>query len=399
MNISLYIARRYLFSLSKNTSINIITGIASLSIIVGAMALFVVLSVFSGLRTFSLSFSNELDPDLKLFAKKGEYFTLLPAQIQQLQQVEGLDHFSKVVEKRVMFLFDGKTQFSYLKGVDNQFSKVSNSSEKLFNGQWLSPNSTQVVIGYGLSEKLSLGLMDYNNPFEVYVPKPGRGDLSLNPEDAFNTLILFPVGIYAINEELDSKYVFADLRLTQELLQLKPNQVSSLEIKLKPNANEKAVMTQIESIFPTALVKNRAQLNETLYKMLNSENIAVYLIFTLVIIMALFSLAGALIMMVLDKKGNLKTLYNLGVEIKDLRRIFLLQGTLLSVLGGILGLGLGSILVVLQQKFQLIMITPSLAYPIEFHWENLVLVFGTVVTLGFISSWIASSRVSKKIMD
>jgi len=399
VNISLYIARRYLFSLSKNTSINIITGIASLSIIVGAMALFVVLSVFSGLRTFSLSFSNELDPDLKLFAKKGEYFTLLPAQIQQLQQVEGLDHFSKVVEKRVMFLFDGKTQFSYLKGVDNQFSKVSNASEKLFNGQWLSPNSTQVVIGYGLSEKLSLGLMDYNNPFEVYVPKPGRGDLSLNPEDAFNTLILFPVGIYAINEELDSKYVFADLRLTQELLQLKPNQVSSLEIKLKPNANEKAVMTQIESIFPTALVKNRAQLNETLYKMLNSENIAVYLIFTLVIIMALFSLAGALIMMVLDKKGNLKTLYNLGVEIKDLRRIFLLQGTLLSVLGGILGLGLGSILVVLQQKFQLIMITPSLAYPIEFHWENLVLVFGTVVTLGFISSWIASSRVSKKIMD
>jgi lipoprotein-releasing system permease protein len=399
VNISLYIARRYLFSLSKNTSINIITGIASLSIIVGAMALFVVLSVFSGLRTFSLSFSNELDPDLKLFAKKGEYFTLLPAQIQQLQQVEGLDHFSKVVEKRVMFLFDGKTQFSYLKGVDNQFSKVSNASEKLFNGQWLSPNSTQVVIGYGLSEKLSLGLMDYNNPFEVYVPKPGRGDLSLNPEDAFNTLILFPVGIYAINEELDSKYVFADLRLTQELLQLKPNQVSSLEIKLKPNANEKAVMTQIESIFPTALVKNRAQLNETLYKMLNSENIAVYLIFTLVIIMALFSLAGALIMMVLDKKGNLKTLYNLGVEIKDLRRIFLLQGTLLSVLGGILGLGLGSILVVLQQKFQLIMITPSLAYPIEFHWENLVLVFGTVVTLGFISSWIASSRVSKKIMN
>ncbi len=399
MNISLYIARRYLFSLSKNTSINIITGIASLSIIVGAMALFVVLSVFSGLRTFSLSFSNELDPDLKLFAKKGEYFSLLPAQIQQLQQVEGLDHFSKVVEKRVMFLFDGKTQFSYLKGVDNQFSKVSNASEKLFNGQWLTQNSTQVVIGYGLSEKLSLGLMDYNNPFEVYVPKPGRGDLSLNPEDAFNTLILFPVGIYAINEELDSKYVFADLRLTQELLQLKPNQVSSLEIKLKPNANEKTVMSQIESIFPTALVKNRAQLNETLYKMLNSENIAVYLIFTLVIIMALFSLAGALIMMVLDKKGNLKTLYNLGVEIKDLRRIFLLQGTLLSVLGGILGLGLGSILVVLQQKFQLIMITPSLAYPIEFHWENLVLVFGTVVTLGFISSWIASSRVSKKIMD
>ena len=399
MNLSLYIARRYLFSLSKNTSINIITGIASLSIIVGAMALFVVLSVFSGLRTFSLSFSNELDPDLKLFAKKGEYITLLPGQLQKLQKVAGLAHYSKVVEKRVLFLFDGKTHFSYIKGVDNQFSKVSNADEKLFSGQWLETNSTQVVIGYGLSEKLSLGLMDYNNPFEVYVPKPGRGDLSLNPEDAFNAMLLFPVGIYAINEELDAKYVFADLNLTQELLQLKPNQVSSLEIKLSPGANENSVITQIQQIFPEALVKNRAQLNETLYKMLNSENIAVYLIFTLVIIMALFSLAGALIMMVLDKKGNLKTLYNLGVTLPSLRHIFLLQGTLLSVFGGLFGLGLGAIMVVLQQKFQLIMITPSLAYPIEFHWENLALVFATVVFLGFISSWIASSRVSKKILD
>lgn len=399
MNISLYIARRYLFSLSKNTSINIITGIASMSIIVGAMALFVVLSVFSGLRTFSLSFSNELDPDIKLFAQKGEYFTVQPQQLERLKKLDGIAHYSKVVEKRVMFLFDGKTQFSFLKGIDSDFPSVSNAPTKLYNGQWLQSNTTQAVIGYGLSEKLSLGLMDYNNPFEVYVPKPGRGDLSLNPEDSFNTMLLFPVGIYAINEELDAKYVFVDLRLAQELLQINAQQVSSLEIKLSPNVNEDDVRAEIQKIFPYTLVKNRAQLNETLYKMLNSENIAVYLIFTLVIVMALFSLAGALIMMILDKKGNLKTLYNLGVEVGSLRRIFLLQGTLLSVFGGLLGLGLGTILVVLQQKYQLIMITPSLAYPIEFHWDNLIIVFTTVVLLGFISSWIASSRVSKKILD
>lgn len=399
MNISLYIARRYLFSLSKNTSINIITGIASMSIIVGAMALFVVLSVFSGLRTFSLSFSNELDPDIKLFAQKGEYFTVQPQQLEKLKKLDGIAHYSKVVEKRVMFLFDGKTQFSFLKGIDSDFPSVSNAPTKLYNGQWLQSNTTQAVIGYGLSEKLSLGLMDYNNPFEVYVPKPGRGDLSLNPEDSFNTMLLFPVGIYAINEELDAKYVFVDLRLAQELLQINAQQVSSLEIKLSPNVNEDDMRAEIQKIFPYTLVKNRAQLNETLYKMLNSENIAVYLIFTLVIVMALFSLAGALIMMILDKKGNLKTLYNLGVEVGSLRRIFLLQGTLLSVFGGLLGLGLGTILVVLQQKYQLIMITTSLAYPIEFHWDNLIIVFTTVVLLGFISSWIASSRVSKKILD
>ena len=146
-------------------------------------------------------------------------------------------------------------------------------------------------------------------------------------------------------------------------------------------------------------VKTRAQLNATLYKMLNTENIAVYLIFTLVIIIALFNLIGALIMMVLDKKANLKTLYNLGTEVKDLRKIFLLQGTLLSVFGGAIGLLLGIIIVVLQQQFQLVMITQSLAYPVEFSFQNVAIVFGTIVTLGFISSVIASSRVTKKLLD
>jgi lipoprotein-releasing system permease protein len=136
-----------------------------------------------------------------------------------------------------------------------------------------------------------------------------------------------------------------------------------------------------------------------LYKMLNTENIAVYLIFTLVIIVALFNLIGALIMMILDKKGNLKTLFNLGTEIKDLRNIFLLQGTLLSVFGGIIGLLLGVGFVLLQQQYQLIMITPTLAYPVVFTLENVGIVMATIITLGFIASLIASSRVSKKLLD
>jgi lipoprotein-releasing system permease protein len=133
--------------------------------------------------------------------------------------------------------------------------------------------------------------------------------------------------------------------------------------------------------------------------MLNTENIAVYLIFTLVIIIALFNLIGALIMMVLDKKANLKTLYNLGSEIKDLKKIFLLQGTLLSFFGGIIGLLLGIIIVVIQQQFNLVMITETLAYPVVFNLQNVVIVFFTILSLGFISSWIASSRVNKKLLD
>jgi lipoprotein-releasing system permease protein len=172
-----------------------------------------------------------------------------------------------------------------------------------------------------------------------------------------------------------------------------------LEIKLKPNTDENKVKEQLQYIFNNKItIKNRAQLNDALYKMLNTENTAIYLLFTLVIILTLFTLAGAIIMMILDKRGNLKTLYNLGTEVKVLRKIFLLQGTLLSVLGGLFGLSIGIVLVLIQQQFEVIMITPSLAYPVDFLFKNVVIVLGTIISLGFIASLIASSRVSKKLL-
>jgi len=399
LNFPLYIAKRYSISTSKNNAINIINRIASVGIIIGALALFVVLSVFSGLKEFSLSFTNAIDPDLKLNATLGKSILITPEQERQIKQIDGLVSYSKIIEERVLFTFDGKQQVTYLKGIDSLFTKVNPVEKNLFNGQWLAPNTNQVVVGYGIAQQFSMGLLDFNRPLQVFVPKPGKGAIE-NPEQAFNQSDLLPIGIYTVNEDLDSKYVFADLGLAQELLEYKPNQVSGLEIKIQKGTNEKAVIEQLQTIFNnTITVKNRAQLNESLYKMLNTENIAVYLIFTLVIVVALFNLIGALIMMILDKKGNLKTLFNLGVEIKDLRKIFLLQGTLLSVFGGVIGLLLGIVIVVLQQQFELIMITPTMAYPIVFTLENVLIVLGTIISLGFIASLIASSRVSKKLLD
>jgi lipoprotein-releasing system permease protein len=399
LNFPLYIAKRYLFSKSKNNAINIITGIAAVGIVVGAMALFVVLSVFSGLREFSLSFSNDFDPDVKGTAVTGKFFTLTSQQEQKLTQIPGIASYSKVLEERVLFFFDGKEQVTYLKGVDKKFTQTNVVAQNLVNGKWLKPNTIEVVIGYGISEKLSLGLYDFNNPFEVYVPRKGKGVIESEAE-AFNKTRLIPVGIYAISEDLDQKYVFCDLTLAQELLELQSNQLSGIEIKLKPDADEAAVMKAVADLTQNKLqIRNRAQQNATLYKMLNTENIAVYLIFTLVIIIALFNLIGALIMMILDKKSNLKTLHSLGSDIKDLKKIFLLQGSLLSVFGGLLGLVLGIVIVVIQQQFKLVMITESLAYPVVFSIQNVAIVFATIVTLGVVSSWIASSRVSQKLLD
>ncbi len=398
MNFPLYIAKRYIFSSSKNNAINIINRIASMGIIVGAMALFVVLSVFSGLKIFSLSFSNDIDPDLKISSTLGKSFFVSSSQQNQISQIEGVFSYSKIIEERVLFTFDGKQQVTFLKGIDENFNKVNAIKKTIYNGDWLKKDTYQVVVGYGIAQRFSMGLLDFNHYLEVLAPKPGKGTIE-NPDDAFNKMTLIPVGIYAISEDLDSKYVFADLGLAQELLEYKPNQISGIELKIKKDADENAIIDKLQTIFNHKVtIKNRAQLNESLYKMLNTENIAVYLIFTLVIIIALFNLIGALIMMILDKKGNLKTLLNLGTEIKDLRKIFLLQGTLLSVFGGIIGLVLGIVIVLLQQHFELVMITPTLAYPVVFSLENVLIVFATIVTLGFIASLIASSRVSKKLL-
>lgn len=399
MNFPFYIAKRYLKSANKNNAINIINGIASLGIIVSSMVLFVVLSIFSGLVNFSLSFSNDFDPDLKISSTLGKSYKLSPQQEKEIKTIDGVASFSKIIEERVLFMFDGKEQFTYLKGVDGSFSKVSNVQKSLFNGQWLSPKTSQVVVGYGISQKLSLGIFDFNNTLEVFAPKPGKGNIE-NPDDAFTKIGLIPVGIYAVSEELDSKYVFADLEVARELLGFQPNQITTLELKLKPNADENRIKEQLQTIFDNKItIKNRAQLNDALYKMLNTENTAIYLLFTLVIILTLFTLAGAIIMMILDKRGNLKTLYNLGTEVNDLRKIFLFQGTLLSVLGGGLGLILGIILVIIQQQFEVIMITPSLSYPVAFLFKNVLLVLATIISLGFIASLIASSRVSKKLLE
>lgn len=399
MNFPLYIAKRYIFSKSKNNAITIISRIALCGIVIGALALFVVLSVFSGLREFSLTFTNDIDPDLKVSPSTGKSFYISPSQEAQLKQLKNVAVYSKVIEERVLFSFAGKQQVSYLKGVDPQFEKLNPLSQKLFNGNWLEPKTSQAVIGYGISQKLSLGLFDVNNPLEVFVPKPGRGNIE-SEEQGFSKAYLVPIGIYAISEELDSKYVFVDLELAQEVMQFQPNQITAIEIRLEPNADESKVISELKTLFKNQIdVKTRAQLNASLYKMLNTENFVLYLIFTLVIIMILFAFAGAVVMVIIDKKDNLKTLFSLGTEVKSLRRIFLYYGISLCTLGGIIGIGIGALAVFLQHQFQLIMITETLAYPVVLSLENVVIVLATIVILGWIATLIASSRVSKKLLD
>ncbi|NJM79952.1 MAG: ABC transporter permease [Flavobacterium sp.] len=398
MNFPFYIAKRYTVSFSKNSAINTITIIASVAIVASAMALFVFLSVFSGLREFTLSYSNSSDPDYKIEALKGKSIVLNNEEEAQLRNIDFIENYSKIIEDKVLFCYDNKEQIAFIKGVDSSFTNVSAVNNYLYVGNWLEPNSNQVIIGSEIARKLSLGLFDFTNALEAFSPKPGKGVIE-NSENAFNIATLQPAGLFNINEEVDSKYIYCDIEVARKLFGFKKNQVTSIEIKTNNNQSEEEVIKQLQSIFKNKVtVKTRAQLNDSLYKMLNSENLFIYLFSTLVVILTLFCLAGAIVMIIIDKKENITTLYNIGLTFKNIRKIFFIQGIIITILGLIFGLILGTILILIQQHFSVLMITQTIAYPVIFKLEKYYIVILTIIPLGIISSWIASGRVNKEIL-
>ncbi|WP_053970826.1 ABC transporter permease [Mangrovimonas sp. ST2L15] len=400
MNFSLYIAKRYLISKSSNNAINFITIIAAIGVILGSAALFIVLSGFSGLKDFTLEFTSIIDPDLKAEATSGKSFTLSQKEIMQLENSKSIAQFSKVIEERVFVTFDGKSYpNAFIKGVDGNYDQVNKIDSVIFYGSWLAQKSNQIVSGLGISSSLSFGIVDYGKQVNLYVPKPGKGQIT-SLKQAYNSFDAVNVGIFDVSEELNNKYIFAPIDMAQALLGYENLQISAIEFKLKPNTSEDDVRNELKEILGNkVVVKNKAQLNDALYKMLNTENLVVYLIFTLVLIIALFNVIGSITMMILDKKKNLKTLFNLGAQVKDIRRVFFFQGSLMSIVGGVIGLILGVILVILQKAFSLVMLTNNLAYPVTLKSINVLVVLITISILGIIASKIASGRISKSLIE
>jgi len=374
------------------------TGIAASGIVIASAALFIVLSGFAGLKDFSLEFSSYVDPDLKIIPVEGKSFVLSDDDETQLRKIEGVSSISKIIEERVVLEFEGKKKLATIKGVDENYTRVTDIDSMIIQGNWLGEGGSQVVSGGGIAYDLSFGVLDYGKSLSIYVPKPGKGQIS-SVKSIFNSIEAFNIGIFDINEDLNNEYVFADINTTRYLLSYGANQITSVELKLKDGSDENLIKEKIFGVLGNRVeIKNRAQLNSALYKMLNTENLVVYLIFTLVIIIALFNVIGALIMMILDKKESLHTLFNLGATAKDIKRIFFLQGSLMTLLGGLLGVTIGFIVVMLQQQFDLVMITPSLPYPVTIKLVNFVIVILTIGLLGVLASKIASSRIKKTLV-
>lgn len=399
MRFSTYIAKRYLFTKTSNNAINIITIIASFGVIVGSLALFIILSGFSGLRTFSYGLLDTASPDLKISATKGKSFLITDSFSEIINNNSFIKASSKVIEERVFLEYDDKNEIAYIKGVEENYPEITRIDSVLSAGTWIDTDYVNTaVIGRAIALKLSLGVRNFTEPLQIMVPKPGTG--FINPTNAFYKTDVQIIGLYTGTEDFESKYVFVDINLATDLLRFKENQITAFEIKLVDTVTADDVANQLQKELGTDFkVQTKEQLNEVFYKVINTENFVSYLIFTLIIIIALFNVIGSIIMMIIDKKDNLKTLFSLGATVAEIKKIFVIQGFLLTFFGMTLGLLIGVILVLLQKEFGWFLITESLAYPVEFRFTNLMIVMLTITILGFIASKIASSRITKEFIE
>ena len=397
-----FIAWRYVRSRSSQNVINIINRMSIFVLIVGGASLMIVLAGFSGLRTFSMSFSNFFDPDLKVFPKTGKTFSLSPMQETALKESGVVASYTKVLEERVFLNSRGKNYIAYIKGVDENYPKVNavDSILVISPKEWLL-NEDYVVVGNIIAETLNLGLFTSTTPLQIIVPKAGKGSITSSSTPYREETVLLS-DYYQVTEDLDSKYVFATLSLAQRLTGVQANEVSAVEVKLSKGFSATEGKKRLQKVLGDSFViKDRMALNEDLYKMFQTENLATYLIFTLVLIVALFNLVGAIIMMILDKRKNLYTLFALGMTQRQIRAIFFLQGVIVSLLGAVFGVGLGIGIAWLQKTYPMLYINPNatvpIAYPMDIRLLEIVVVFFTIFVLGIIASAIGASRT--KIND
>lgn len=368
-------------------------------VVVSTASLFVVLSAFAGLKNFGLSFSEAFDPDFEIKPSQGKYFNLSSEALFQLKSIPEIIAAVPEIEEKVFLSYKEKNQIAYLKAVPIEYSQVIKIHDLVVLGDWLSFEGSEVVLGFGIAGKMSVGVFDYNSFLNIAVPKKKKSSvLNQNP---FNSKPSIVTGLYQVSEDLDKKYVFSSLAFGQELLELPKNRYTSVVLKTSFKGDKDTLLRKLMPYFedPIQLISREEQ-NLALHKMLNVENLAIYFIFTLVMIIALFNVVGALIMMILDKKGQLKILLAIGAQPKGVYKIFFNLGLIICGFGGFIGVILGGGLVLLQSVFPFIYVPGTyMAYPVIFEFKNILIVFLTLVVLGLISTAWATRGLTKKVRN
>jgi len=388
LNFTLYIAKRYFLSKNKNRAVNYMSVLALLGIVFSAAAMIIVLSGFSGLKNYSLEFLSYASPELEISSKKGKRF-VFNENMKSVLSESNVDYVKCISERAVMSINGGKKIVS-IKSLDENFPK-RNIDSILYAGSW-PKKGEEVVVGWGLAYDLGVSLNNYENPINFFVPVPGKGQ-ALQAKDLYSSRTAVSSGIFNLNEELNNNLVYADFLFAQKLFEMKENEINSIEVY--GSVSEKTTEDLKGLLGNDFYVKTKLEQNEILYKMLKTEELAVFLIFSLIVVVALFNMFGALIMIFLEKKSNLKTLSFLGLTKEKIGALFTFQGLYITVFGCFGGLALGSILLSLQNYFSILNLAPNLPYPVSFELKNFLLTFIIVIIVGAIVSYSVSILIRK----
>ena len=402
MNTSLYIALRYLIAKKGSQAVTFITGLSAVAMTVAVMAMFIVISIFSGLEELNRELVSNLHADLTI-KTKGKKLENTDKIISILKEETEIKAYSKIIEEKVYLNYNNNGEIAYLRGVDSLYTHINPVNKSIIYGNYPSfKYNNEVIIEGLLDNRLSIpiGVENYQNPPTIFIPKAGEGILQ-NEEDIFNKKSIFVSGIFSGNDQLNN-YIIAPINLAQELLDLPENSAYQIVIKLHNSEKAKIIKSSLLKKINDDNIYINTQLeeNEAFWKMINTEKLIIYLIFVLVIFITTFNLAGAIIILQLDKKQQAKTLISLGFTFNQLRKIYFYTGTLIIGFGIIFGLFLGTLICLFQiyTGFFKASTEVDLAFPVKITSFNYALVIVVSSFFGIVVSWL-SSKINKNHLD
>jgi lipoprotein-releasing system permease protein len=404
VKLSVYIAKRYLFAKKSRNAINIISGVSVAGVAVGTMALIIILSVFNGLETMVSAIFNTFDPDLKVTATEGKSFIPDTTQLKLLSNVEGVSCYTLTLEENALLKYGDREFIGIIKGVDNNYTKVSGIDSSMWEGDFLlhAENGRQYAIpGLGVASYLGIRI-NFIQPLCIVFPKKSGG-FSLSAENSLNERYILTSGIYMVEKEYDSKYVYVPIDFARDVTET-PDGVTSVEIRFEDGADTAQVQKTVAKIYGEGFsVQNRYEQQELFYKVMKSERLAIFLILTLILIIASFNIIGSLTMLIIEKERDIEILKSLGADKKLIQNIFIFEGWLISIIGAASGVFLGFLICWLQQRFGLVKLQSNSlimdSYPVVMKLKDFIIVPVTVLLIGYWAAWYPVRFLSKKFLS
>jgi lipoprotein-releasing system permease protein len=369
------------------------------------MSLVIVLSVMNGFENIITQMYNSFNPDIRIETVKGKTIDVAEFPLSKLKKIDGIVNYSEIIEENALIRYKDKQQIVVIKGVDDNFEKVSEIKSKIVEGKFLLKNQQAdfMVLGYGIYDNLEIQLNDYKSQISIYIPKRDK-EISLDPSQAFNNEQIFAIGAFSIQQDFDTKYVIVPLRLAKKLLNYE-SEISAIELSIDKNKNVENIQQEIKQLIgDNYTIKNRYQQEEMLYKIIKSEKIAIFLILSFIILIAAFNLIGSISMLILEKKQDIVILRSLGASGSLIKKIFLAEGLMISFAGAFIGIILGGIVCLLQQEFGIIRLQGSGsfiidAYPVKIQISDILKVAVIVTIIGFIAAWFPINNIDNELND